>query len=346
MLGLAAPTALMVGTGRAAENGVLFRSGAAMQALVEADIVAFDKTGTLTAGQPKVVAIYPTSGHDEIEVLRMAAAAEVESEHPLAVAIVGAAAERSLELPALVELSAVTGRGVEAKVADTHVLVGSMRFLSERGCDMAAVQAAAERAQEAAQTVVAVAADGTVIGVLAVSDPLAPGSAKAVAELRRLGLRPIMLTGEDGRTARAIAAAAGIDEVEAGLLPDEKLAHIRRLQAAGHRVVMIGDGINDAPSLAQANVGIAIGTGTDIAIEAADVTLVRGELGGAVNAVKIARATLASIRQNLFWAFSYNIVTIPLAMLGLLHPVIAEIAMALSSLTVVGNALRLRRARL
>ena len=345
-LGLAAPTALMVGTGRAAENGVLFRSGAAMQALVEADIVAFDKTGTLTAGQPKVVAIYPTSGHDEIEVLRMAAAAEVESEHPLAVAIVGAAAERSLELPALVELSAVTGRGVEAKVADTHVLVGSMRFLSERGCDMAAVQAAAERAQEAAQTVVAVAADGTVIGVLAVSDPLAPGSAKAVAELRRLGLRPIMLTGEDGRTARAIAAAAGIDEVEAGLLPDEKLAHIRRLQAAGHRVVMIGDGINDAPSLAQANVGIAIGTGTDIAIEAADVTLVRGELGGAVNAVKIARATLASIRQNLFWAFSYNIVTIPLAMLGLLHPVIAEIAMALSSLTVVGNALRLRRARL
>ena len=216
--------------------------------------------------------------------------------------------------------------------------------LSGRGCDMAAVQAVAERAQEAARTVVAVAADGTVIGVLAVSDPLAPGSAKAVAELRRLGLRPIMLTGDNGRTAGAIAAAAGIDEVEAGLLPDEKLAHIRRLQAAGHRVVMIGDGINDAPSLAQANVGIAIGTGTNI--EAADVTLVRGELGGAVNAVKIARATLASIRQNLFWAFFYNIVTIPLAMLGLLHPVIAEIAVALSSLTVVGNALRLRRARL
>jgi len=345
-LGLATPTALMVGTGRAAENGVLFRSGAALQTLVEADIVALDKTGTLTAGRPTVAAIHSVPGHDEIDVLRWAAAAETGSEHPLAAAIVGAAADRDLELPALVDMSAVTGRGIEATVGDTRVLVGSMRFLAERGCDTDTVRAAAEQAEDAAQTVVVVAADDVVIGLLAVSDPLAAGSVEAVAELRRLGLQPIMLTGDNERTARAIAAAAGIDEVEAGLLPDEKLAHIRRLQDAGHQVVMIGDGINDAPSLAQANVGIAIGTGTDIAIEAADVTLVRGELGAAVKAVRLARATLASIRQNLFWAFFYNVVTIPLAMLGLLHPVIAEMAMALSSLTVVGNALRLRRTRI
>jgi len=345
-LGLATPTALMVGTGRAAENGVLFRSGAALQTLVGVDIVAFDKTGTLTAGRPTVAAIHPAPGRDEDDVLRLAAAAEVGSEHPLAAAIVGAAAERNLELPPLTAMSAVTGRGVEATVGEIRVLVGSMRFLAESGCDMTVVQEAAASAEDAAQTVVAVAADGDLVGALAVSDPLAEGSAEAVAELRRLGLEPIMLTGDNARTARAIADAAGIDRVEAGLLPDEKLAHIRRLQEAGHEVVMIGDGINDAPSLAQANVGIAIGTGTDIAIEAADVTLVRGELSGAVTAVKLARATLTSIRQNLFWAFFYNVVTIPLAMLGLLHPVIAELAMALSSLTVVGNALRLRRTRI
>ncbi len=345
-LGLATPTALMVGTGRAAENGVLFRSGAALQTLVGADIVAFDKTGTLTAGRPTVATIHGAPGNDEIEVLRLAAAAEVGSEHPLAAAIVGAAADSGLELPALTEMSAVTGRGIEATVGGTLVLVGSIRFLEERGCDTSAVQDAAEQAEDAAQTVVGVAADGAVIGVLAVSDPLADGSADAVAELRRLGLQPIMLTGDNERTAAAIAAAVGIERVEAGLLPDEKLAHIRRLQEAGHEVVMVGDGINDAPSLAQANVGIAIGTGTDIAIEAADVTLVRGELDGAVKAVRLARATLTSIRQNLFWAFFYNVVTIPLAMLGLLHPVIAELAMALSSLTVVGNALRLRRTRI
>lgn len=345
-LGLATPTALMVGTGRAAESGILFRSGAALQTLVEADVVAFDKTGTLTAGRPTVTEVHAAAGHDEIAVLRLAAAAEVGSEHPLATAIVDAAADRGLELPALAELSSVTGRGIEAMVDGARVIVGSMRFLDERGLDTGPVQAAAEQAEDAALTVVVVAADDAVIGMLAVTDPLAAGSAEAVADLTRLGLRPIMLTGDNHRTARAIASAAGIEQVEAGLLPDEKLAHIRSLQESGHQVVMIGDGINDAPSLAQANVGIAIGTGTDIAIEAADVTLVRGELGAAVKAVKLARGTLASIRQNLFWAFFYNVVAIPLAMLGLLHPVIAELAMALSSLTVVGNALRLRGKRI
>ena len=344
-LGLATPTALMVGTGRAAENGVLFRSGTALQALVGTDIVAFDKTGTLTAGRPTVAAIHPAPGHQEIDVLRWAAAAEVGSEHPLASAIVSAASSRDLTLRAVTEMSAITGRGIEATVEDTRVLVGSIRFLTERGLATGAVEAAAECAEDKAQTVVGVAVADAVVGVLAISDPLADGSADAVKELRRLGLRPIMLTGDNERTARAIADAAGIDQVEAGLLPDEKLAHIRALQQAGHQVVMIGDGINDAPSLAQADVGIAIGTGTDIAIEAADVTLVRGELSGAVKAVRLARATLTSIRQNLFWSFFYNVVAIPLAMLGLLHPVIAELAMALSSLTVVGNALRLRRTR-
>jgi len=345
-LGLATPTALMVGTGRAAENGVLFRSGAALQTLVEADVVAFDKTGTLTAGRPVVVMVEPVAGIGEDDLLRWAAAAEVGSEHPLAAAIVGAARERDLDLPALGDMSAVTGRGIDARVEGARVRVGSLRFLQEQGLDTALLDAATRTALNAAQTVIAVATDETVIGIIGVSDPLAEGSAAAVAALRKLGLDPVMLTGDNEHTAAAIAARVGIERVEAGLLPDEKLAHIRELQDAGHRVVMIGDGINDAPSLAQANVGIAIGTGTDIAIEAADVTLVRGELSAAVTAVRLARATLGSIRQNLFWAFFYNVVAIPLAMLGLLHPVIAELAMALSSLTVVGNALRLRRARL
>jgi Cu+-exporting ATPase len=345
-LGLATPTALMVGTGRAAENGVLFRSGAALQTLVGADLIAFDKTGTLTAGKPDVVAIHAADGRDETEVLRWAAAAETGSGHPLASAIVRAATDRGLEIPVLETMSAVTGRGIDAMVAGARVQVGSARFLREQGHPTDALDAAIAAATAAAQTVVVVAVDNAVIGVLGVSDPLAAGSTEAVAALQKLGLEPVMLTGDNEQTARAIAASVGITHVEAGLLPDEKLEHIRRLQQEGRCVVMVGDGINDAPSLAQADVGVAIGTGTDVAIEAADVTLVRGDLRAAVTAVRLSRATLASIRQNLFWAFFYNVVAIPLAMLGLLHPVIAELAMALSSLTVVGNALRLRRARL
>ncbi len=345
-LGLATPTALMVGTGRAAENGVLFRSGAALQALVEADTIAFDKTGTLTEGKPVVVGLSPCGSHTEQDLLRWAASAESGSEHPLARAIMNAAEQNADSLPPLSELTAVTGRGIEATVEGSTVRVGSLRFLREQGVVTGPLDDLAAAAEDASHTVVAVARDDSPLGVIAINDPLASGSRAAVQALRKLGLSPVMLTGDNGRTAASIGDAVGIERVEANLLPEDKLDHIRRLQEAGHRVAMVGDGINDAPSLAQADVGLAIGTGTDVAIEAADITLVRGDLGAAVTAVRLARATLRSIRQNLFWAFFYNVVAIPLAMLGLLHPVIAELAMALSSLTVVGNALRLRRARI
>jgi Cu+-exporting ATPase len=342
-LGLATPTALMVGTGRAAENGVLFRTGAALQTLVEADVIAFDKTGTLTAGRPEVIDVGAAPGFEIGEVLRVAAAAEQGSEHPLASAVVAAAKARDLSLPELGSMRAVTGRGIVASVGGHEVMVGSARLLQEADVALHDLEDEIARAESQARTVVLVSIDGTAAGWLTISDPVAAGSASAVAAFHRLGLETLMLTGDNEQTARAIASEVGIDRVEAGLLPDDKLAVIRDLQAGGKRVVMVGDGINDAPSLAQADVGVAIGSGTDIAIEAADVTLVHGGLDAAVKALALAKATLRAIRQNLFWAFFYNVIAIPLAMLGLLHPVIAELAMALSSLTVVGNALRLRR---
>lgn len=344
-LGLATPTALMVGTGKGAEAGILFRTGASLQALVTADIVVFDKTGTLTAGRPEVTDVRPLPGVADNELLALAAAVEQYSEHPLAGAIVATAQKRAIELASAADFEAITGRGAHANVDGKPVMVGSPRFLHDAGVELSTLNETIAEIEATARTVVAVAADGKALGVLAVSDPLKPGAASTVAELRRLGLQAWMLTGDNHRTASAVAKATGIDNVEAELLPEEKLAVVRRLQDQGHHVVMVGDGINDAPSLTQANVGIAIGTGTDIAIEAADVTLVRGDLESVPRAVQLARATFRTIRQNLFWAFFYNLIAVPLAMLGLLHPVIAELAMALSSLTVVGNALRLRRQR-
>ena len=342
-LGLATPTALMVGTGRAAENGILFRSGAALQTLVDADVIAFDKTGTLTAGNTQVTSMSAAPGCDENEVLRLAAAVEDASEHPLATAVVDAAQARGLDLPPTDQFEAIVGRGVTARVLDREIVVGSPKMRLERGVALEALRAEATRVENAGETAIAVAIDGEAAGLLAISDPLKDDSAAAVAQLRQLGLEPLMLTGDNEGTARAIAARVGITQVEAGLLPDTKLERIRRQQEEGKKIVMVGDGINDAPALTQADVGVAIGTGTDIAIEAADVTVVRGDLESVVRAVRIARRTFAIIRQNLFWAFFYNLVAVPIAMLGLLHPVIAEMAMALSSLTVVGNALRLRR---
>lgn len=344
-LGLATPTALMVGTGKGAEAGILFRTGASLQALVTADVVVFDKTGTLTAGRPEVTDLRPIPGVADGKLLAVAAAVEQYSEHPLARAIVATAQKRGIELASAADFEAITGRGVRANVSGEPVIVGSPRFLQDAGVELSALQETIAAIEATARTVVAVAAGGKALGVLGVSDPLKPGAASTVAELRRLGLQAWMLTGDNYRTAAAVAKATGIDNVEAELLPDEKLAVVRRLQEQGRHVVMVGDGINDAPSLTQANVGIAIGTGTDIAIEAADVTLVRGDLESVPRAVQLARATFRTIRQNLFWAFFYNLIAVPLAMLGLLHPVIAELAMALSSLTVVGNALRLRRQR-
>ncbi len=342
-LGLATPTALMVGTGRAAENGILFRSGAALQALVDADVIAFDKTGTLTAGSTQLTGMTVAPDYDENEVLRLAAAVENASEHPLAAAVVEAARARGLDLPPADHFEAVVGRGVVARALDREIVVGSPAMMLERGIALEALETDAARVENAAETAIVVAIDGKLAGLLAISDPLKENSAAAIAQLRQLGLEPLMLTGDNERTARAIAARVGITEVEAGLLPDTKLERIRRHQQEGQKVVMVGDGINDAPALTQADVGIAIGTGTDIAIEAADVTVVRGDLDSVVRAVRIARRTFTIIRQNLFWAFFYNIVAVPIAVLGLLHPVIAEMAMAMSSLTVVANALRLRQ---
>ena len=345
-LGLATPTALTVGSGRGARAGVLFRSGAALQALVEADVVLLDKTGTVTLGRPEVVELRTAAGVDEAELLRAAVGVEQASEHPLASAIREAAATRSIAPPPVEQFEAVVGRGAHGMVDGIHVVVGSAAWLRERRVDLAALDIGIDELERAAMTTVVVARAGRALGVLGIADPVKPGARSAIQALHDAGLTTTMLTGDNRRTAEAIASSVGITEVRAQLLPADKLEAIRQLQATGKRVVMVGDGINDAPALTQADVGVAIGTGTDIAIQAADVTLVHGELAGVAAAIKLARATFRVIRQNLFWAFFYNLVAIPLAIAGLLHPVIAEVAMALSSLTVVGNALRLRRVSL
>ncbi len=341
-LGLATPTAIMVGSGMGAQNGILIRSGGAIQALKDLRVIVLDKTGTLTKGQPEVTDVVAPSGTAE-EVLRWAASAEQGSEHPLARAVVERARAAGLSLGGLANFQAQRGRGVQAEVDGRGVVVGSERFLEESGLDIAPLRGELLRLEEEAKTVMLVAVDGQVAGAIAVSDTLKEDAAAAVAELERLGVQAVMLTGDNRRTAEAIARQAGISRVIAEVLPEGKVAEVRRLQEGGQRVGMVGDGINDAPALTQADVGIAIGTGTDIAIEAADITLVRGDLSGIVRAVNLSRATFRKIVQNLFWAFFYNVVMIPLAVLGLMHPVLAEIAMATSSITVVGNANLLRR---
>jgi len=345
-LGLATPTALMVGTGMGAEHGVLIRDGAAIQTLNEAKVVAFDKTGTLTAGKPTVTDLVPAPGWDEAELLRVAGSLEKHSEHPLAAAIAGAAEERGLGLSKVTEFEARTGRGVRGSVEGRAVLVGSERLLDEAGVELGELRGEARRLEEEARTVVLVAAGGRPAGLVAIADQIKPGTREAIADLRELGVEPVMLTGDNERTAAAVGRAVGIERVHAGLLPAQKLEILEELKAGGVKVAMVGDGINDAPSLKAADVGIAIGTGTDIAIEAADMTLVQGDLRAVVRAVRLARATFRKIRQNLFWAYFYNTIAIPVAVLGLLHPVLAEAAMAGSSITVVSNANRLRRARL
>ncbi len=351
-MGLATPMSIMVGTGKAAELGLLFRKGEALQSLSEIDTVALDKTGTLTRGTPVLDHVATAAGCDENEVLRKAAAVEQRSEHPIATAIVAGARERGVPIPPASEFKSSTGLGAAAMVEGARVAIGAARFMQQLGVDTSALAAAAEDRAAAGGTPLYVAIDGRLAALLVVADPLKPGAREAVAGLRQMGLRVAMLTGDDARTAQAVAAAAGIEEVYAELMPGDKSELVQRLQAAGRRIAFVGDGINDAPALAQAEVGVAIGTGTDIAIDSAELVLMSGDLGHLPTAVALSSATLRNIRQNLFWAFAYNASLVPVAA-GLLYPVagvllspmLAALAMALSSLCVVGNALRLRRFR-
>lgn len=345
-LGLATPTALMVGSGMGAERGILIRSGEAIQTLKDVRVVIFDKTGTLTKGRPEVTDVVPADGVDERELLRLAASAERGSEHPLGRAVVEQAEALGIPLDGPTHFVARRGRGVVATVDGKRVVVGSARLMEEEGVDLTPMAETLRRLEEEAKTVVLVAADGRLLGTVAIADTLKEDARAAVEALHRMGIRTAMVTGDNRRTARAVAERLGIDYVLAEVLPEGKVAAVRQIQEQFGIVAFVGDGINDAPALKGANVGVAIGTGTDIAIEAGDVTLVRGELSGVVEAIHLSRATFRKIRQNLFWAFFYNVVMIPLAVVGWMHPVLAEIAMATSSVTVVTNSLLLRRARL
>ncbi|MEW6524067.1 MAG: heavy metal translocating P-type ATPase [Bacillota bacterium] len=341
-LGLATPTALMVGSGLGAEKGILIRHGEAIQTLKDIRAVVFDKTGTITKGRPEVTGVWAWGGYHEDELLRLAASVEAGSEHPLGQAVRTAAEERGLGVLAVENFQAVTGKGVSGYIAGRPVQVGSVRYVAGLGVDVESAAPVLEQWEAEAKTVVLVAVDGKLAGALAVADAVKPESAAVVAELESMGITSVMITGDNQRTAAAIAGQVGIQRVYAEALPDAKLAHLRRLQDDLGMVAMVGDGINDAPALKQANVGMAIGTGTDIAIEAADVTLVRGDLRGVVAAIKLSRATFRKIQENYFWAWFYNGLAIPVAAMGLLHPLIGVSAMTLSSLNVVWNSLRLR----
>jgi Cu+-exporting ATPase len=340
---------IMVGTGKGAQAGILIRDAASLETAHRLDTIVLDKTGTVTRGEAALTDLTPVDGWDEDELLRLVAAAERSSEHPLGDAIVRGAAERGLALPEPAEFESVTGRGIRATVEGRAVLVGRAPLLTEAGVDVAALESIAERLAAAGRTPVLAAVDARPAGVLAVADTVKHDAHDAVAALQDLGLDIAMITGDDRRTAEAIARQVGTTRVLAEVLPEHKAAEIARLQAEGRRVGMVGDGINDAPALAQADVGFAIGTGTDVAIEASDVTLVSGALHGLDTAVRLSRATMRNIRQNLVFAFAYNTIGIPIAagvlypFIGLrLSPMIAAAAMALSSLSVVTNANRLR----
>jgi Cu+-exporting ATPase len=345
-LGLATPTALMVGSGRGAQLGILIKGPEILEQTRSVTTIVLDKTGTVTEGRMEVAALVPAEGVEEAELLRLAAGAEDPSEHPIARAIAERGRERIGALPLVESFQNRAGLGVEAVVDGHAVVVGRPAFLAEWGVDLnGRLASEAERLEAAGTTVVAVAWDGTARGVVAVADRVKSTSREAIAELKRLGLTPVLLTGDNERTARTVAAEIEIERVLADVRPEGKAAEIRRLQEAGEVVAMVGDGVNDAPALAQADLGLAIGTGTDVAIEASDLTLVSGDLRAAGDAIRLSRRTLATIKGNLFWAFVYNVAALPLAAAGLLNPMIAAAAMSFSSVFVVSNSLRLRRFR-
>ncbi|MEU7960891.1 heavy metal translocating P-type ATPase [Micromonospora humida] len=342
-LGLATPTALLVGTGRGAQLGILIKGPEVLESTRQVDTVVLDKTGTVTTGRMTLVDVRPAEGQDRAELLRLAGAVEAGSEHPIARAVAAGAAEAG-ELPPVTGFAATEGLGVTGTVDGHDLVVGRPGLLRERGLDVPGevVRAMAE-AEAAGRTAVVAGWSGRARGVLAVADVVRPTSREAVAGLRALGLTPVLLTGDNATVAQAVAAEVGIDRVTAEVLPTDKVDVVRRLQEQGHTVAMVGDGINDAAALAQADLGLAMGTGTDVAIEASDLTLVRGDLTAAVDAIRLSRRTLAVIKGNLFWAFAYNVAALPLAAAGLLNPMIAGAAMAFSSVFVVANSLRLRR---
>ncbi|MFQ5521933.1 MAG: copper-translocating P-type ATPase, partial [Candidatus Methylomirabilia bacterium] len=349
-MGLATPTAIMVATGKGAEHGVLIKSAEALELLHKVGTVVLDKTGTLTVGTPMVTDVLAVNGEDGASVLALAAAAEQGSEHPLGEAIVVRAKEQGLALPAVSDFQAAPGHGIKARVGGQELLLGNARMLSDRGVVLGGLDTEARRLADEGKTGVYVALDGRALGLIAVADVLKPEARNAVATLKAMGLGVVMLTGDSRRTGEAIARQAGIDRVLAEVLPDAKAQEVRRLQEEGRLVAMVGDGINDAPALAQADVGIAMGSGTDVALEAADITLMRADLHGVVAAIQLSRRTVRIIKENLGWAFGYNVSLIPVAagilypLWGvLLSPILAGAAMAFSSVSVVTNSLRLRR---
>lgn len=348
-MGLATPTSIMVGTGKAAELGVLFKGGSALEGLQDVRVVAVDKTGTLTKGRPELTDLETAPGFNRHAVLKLVAAAEEQSEHPIARAIVDAAKREGVALVKPESFEAVPGYGLEAQVDGQRVQVGADRYMTKLGLDVNAFAPQAQQLGDEGKSPLYAAIDGQLAAIIAVADPIKEGSQEAVNALHRLGLKVAMITGDNGRTANAIARQLGIDEVLAEVLPSGKSEAVQALQAKGHKVAFVGDGINDAPALAQADVGLAIGTGTDVAVETADVILMSGDLRGVPNAFALSRATLKNIKFNLFWAFAYNALLIPVAA-GLLYPafgwllspVLAAAAMGFSSVFVLSNALRLR----
>jgi len=352
-LGLATPMSIMVGTGRGALAGVLIKNAEALERMEKIDTLIVDKTGTLTEGKPRLTAVQAATGHDEMSVLRLAASLERGSEHPLAAAILAGAVERGMTVTAAEDFRSVTGKGVVGRLEGHAAVLGNLRLMQDSGVAVDALLADADALRADGQTVMFVAVDRRAAGLVAVADPIKPSTPEALAALRQSGLHIVMVTGDSRRTAEAVARKLGIEQVEAEVLPEHKSEVVRDLQAKGRRVAMAGDGVNDAPALAQADVGIAMGTGTDVAIESAGITLVKGDLRGAVRARHLSRATMRNIRENLFFAFVYNTLGVPIAagvlypVFGiLLSPIIASAAMTFSSVSVIGNALRLRRVEL
>jgi Cu+-exporting ATPase len=352
-LGLATPMSIMVGVGRGAEMGVLIKNAVALERMEKVDTLVIDKTGTLTEGKPKVTAVVPAAGFEEGEVLRLAASLERASEHPLAQAIVAAAEDRGLELAQVSDFDSPVGKGVIGKVEEKSVALGNAKYLTGLGVDTGTLAENADQLRRDGATAIFAAIGSKVAGILAIADPVKQSTPEALKALKAEGIRIVMLTGDNQTTAEAVARELGIDEVHAEVLPEDKQKIVEKLRAEGRVVAMAGDGVNDAPALAAADVGIAMGTGTDVAIESAGITLLKGDLVGIVRARRLSHATMKNIRQNLFFAFIYNSLGVPVAagvlypVFGiLLSPIIAAAAMALSSVSVVGNALRLRRARI